>query len=176
MKPGCQVTEIPSAFRTTSVILAGLLYLPSKYGGCFITFTDSIQPQRPGLALAHPDKKHLLPDTVSSLRLPLHAELTGTPAGGVICDVSHLWGQKNSPTELCPPRCRLWPRTQQLANANVRRRPAASPYSSCWGRPSPQSQAVWERRRAMGGGAELGTQVMEVAEAPSPPAQSLFLI
>lgn len=128
-----------------------------------------IQPQMSRLHLTHPDKKHLLPDTVASLRLSLHAELIGTPAGGVICDVSHLWGQKR------PQRC-FHPETDCECNANVRHRPAASLYSSCWGRPWLQLETVWERQREMEGGAELGIQVMEGAEVLSPPVQSLFLI
>lgn len=78
---GCQVTSISRASSTTSVILR---YLPLKHDRCFV-----IPP-----VLAHPDKKHLLPDAVPSLRLSLHAELVGTPAGGLICDVSHLQRQK----------------------------------------------------------------------------------
>lgn len=47
-----------------------------------------------GLESTHPDEKHLLPDTITSLRLSLHAELVRTPAGGVICDVAHLCNRK----------------------------------------------------------------------------------
>lgn len=101
---GCQVTKIPRAPRTTSVILVSLLYLPSEEAfqiwlmKHYCTFNDEgfhfIHSQMSWFDLTHPDKKHFLPDTVTSLRLSLHAELIGTPAGGVVCDVPHLSWQK----------------------------------------------------------------------------------
>lgn len=101
---GCQVTKIPRASSTTSVILVSLLYLPSEEALRiwsmlhYFTFNVKgfhlIQPQMSRHDLTHPDKKHLLPDTVTPLRLSIHAELIRTPAGGVICDVPHLSWQK----------------------------------------------------------------------------------
>lgn len=107
---GCQVTKIPGAFSTTSVIPVSRLCLPSEEAfkiliislltlNDFTLFCHLVQ------TLTHPDKKHLLPHTVTSLRLSLHAELIGTPAGGVVCDVSHLSWEKLRQSCFHPDSC-----------------------------------------------------------------------